>query len=434
MKRRDFLQRLGGSGLAAAMSFSLPGLIGRAQAETTIPWDGPVFLSCFLRGGMDQSSWTDPRNNPAINRYANSGGAGRAGNIWYAPLGENQAFFEKYYDRMLVINGVDLQSGSHSSAGQHQQTGRLANGYPSISALYAAVAGQGLPIPWLVFGGPQIGGGIQAYTRLTDGVSLASLANANRRRTNSLYLRGSDWEILQRYRLERLERLAAQPNDNLPYEQRQLEQLFSARSNHDLFARLQSRLPQAFDYEGSHDRVERVLNGIHKALVCFAAGISVSAGIEAYLSWDTHHDHDQRIDDLCLSATRTLDYLWSKAEALGIDDRLLVHVNSDVGRTPHYNSKNGKDHWQATTNMLMMKNQPWTNRIVGLSGPEHEKTAINPQTLQADSAGTMLRPAHIHRSIRRILGIDQTPLAEQFDFDEPELDLLDSGKSSPLLV
>ncbi len=37
-----------------------------------------------------------------------------AGNIRYAPFARNEAFFENHHDKMLVINGVDAQTGTTS--------------------------------------------------------------------------------------------------------------------------------------------------------------------------------------------------------------------------------------------------------------------------------------------------------------------------------
>ena len=431
MKRRHFLKILGGSGLMAALPVSLPGVISAARAADVTPWRGLVLLSVNLAGGQDQSSWTDPRNDPEVNHYARNGQAGKAGNLWYAPLGENREFFEKYYDRMMVINGIDLQTNSHSGARQHVQTGKLADGFPSLMALYAATAGQGLPLPWLRLAGPGFTGDLQPYTTLNDGVNLASLADPNAYNQETRYFRAADWELLNRYRLARLRRLMAGGNGNLPREQRQIEQMYKARLNQKLFFRLKEKLPSSFDYERPSNRVERVMNQVHKALVCFDAGVTVAAGVETPGNWDTHDSQDAKIDDLCINLTSVIDYIWTKAEQMGVADRLLVHIGSDVGRTPRYNSRNGKDHWKVSSAVLMMKNQPWTNRIVGVSGPKHELTALNPQTLQPDTSGITLRPAHVNRAMRRILAIDQHPLAQKYEFAEAELDLLNPGVQSP---
>ncbi len=433
MKRRNFLKILAGNSLMTTIPMAIPGLISQAQAATnTLPWDGPVLITLNLGGGLDQSSWVDPRNDTDINHYAQNKRAGKAGNIFYAPLGDNKAFFEKYYDRILVANGLDLQTNSHSVARQNQYTGRLANGYPSIDALYAAIVGKGLPMPWLLFNGPSMGGSVQAYTRLTGDVNLSLLANPNLRNPKTVYFRSSDKNLIDLYRLERLQRLAQTPG-NLPFEQRKLAQLFAARSNNSMFYQLQDILPDRFDFEGKGG-TDSVLNDVHKALVSFSAGVSVAATFQARRGWDTHSAQDNKIDDNCAELTRILDYIWSKAEILGVADRLLVHVGSDVGRTPRYNSRNGKDHWSVTSTLLMMKNQRWTNRIVGISGPQHQKIAINPGTLQPDENGSRLRPAHVHRAIRQILNIDQHPLVQKFEFDEAEINLLNPANQSPLLV
>ena len=56
----------------------------------------------------------------------------QAGNIPYAPFANNTAFFEKYHSRMLVINGVDAQTNSHTVGIVHDWSGRTAEGYLEI--------------------------------------------------------------------------------------------------------------------------------------------------------------------------------------------------------------------------------------------------------------------------------------------------------------
>jgi hypothetical protein len=119
---------------------------------------------------------------------------------------------------------------------------------------------------------------------------------------------------------------------------------------------------------------------------------------------------------------------------LGISDRLVVQVTSDVGRTPWYNGSNGKNHWSNGSAWIMMANQPWTDRSVGLSGPAHEKLDIDPVTLQPSATGERLRTAHVQVALRRILGIDQTALAGQYPLDVPEIDLLNPAYQSGVAV
>ena len=71
-----------------------------------------------------------------------------SGNIKYAPFANNEAFFKKYADRMLVINGVDSLTNSHSIGETVNWSGRTALGYPTLTAMYsAALRAQSDPCP-----------------------------------------------------------------------------------------------------------------------------------------------------------------------------------------------------------------------------------------------------------------------------------------------
>ena len=66
---------------------------------------------------------------------------------------DNEAFFEKYHRRMLVINAVDAQTNSHTVGIVHNWSGRNSDGYPTLTALLAAHYAPALPVPYLSFGG-----------------------------------------------------------------------------------------------------------------------------------------------------------------------------------------------------------------------------------------------------------------------------------------
>ena len=66
---------------------------------------------------------------------------------------------------MLVINGVDAQTNSHTVGIVHNWSGRNSEGYPAMSALLAARYGPELPVAYLSFGGYSDTGGVTRYTR-----------------------------------------------------------------------------------------------------------------------------------------------------------------------------------------------------------------------------------------------------------------------------
>ena len=122
-------------------------------------------------------------------------------------------------------------------------------------------------------------------------------------------------------------------------------------------------------------------------------------------------------------------YLWDYAEQQGIADRLTLIIGSDFGRSPWYNSDNGKDHWPIGSYVVMEKNAAWGSRVVGKTDGVHNALKINPTTLQRDDAsGTLIYPKHVHKALRRHLGLEDTASAagfpfsnvEDFDFFNPE--------------
>ena len=135
---------------AVAPGFRLP-LVPAAD------YQGKLFVFVQADGGWDPTSFCDPKSNtpgePVINHWAERGEVRQVGSIAYAPFARNAAFFEKYHRRLLVINGVDAQTNSHTVGVMHNWSGRNSEGYPTMSALLAAHFAPSLPLPYLSFGG-----------------------------------------------------------------------------------------------------------------------------------------------------------------------------------------------------------------------------------------------------------------------------------------
>ena len=155
-------------------------------------------------------------------------------------------------------------------------------------------------------------------------------------------------------------------------------------------------------------------------VLAFKAGVAVSADL--YIGgFDTHSLHDAYQGWLLGALTDGVDYLWDYAEEHGVADRMVVVMGSDFGRTNFYNSQQGKDHWPIGSFVIMEKNQPWTNRVVGETDDLHFTQRINPASLERDDTnGTIIYPKHVHKALRRYLGIENTPGAQRFPFNNTE--------------
>ena len=419
MKRRTLLRGfLAGAGMAvSAPGFRLP-LVHAAD------YPGKLFVFVQADGGWDPTSFCDPKANtpgePVINHWAQHEEVRQAGRIPYAPFARNQAFFEKYHRRMLVINGVDAQTNSHTVGIVHNWSGRNSEGYPTTTALLAAHYAPELPVPYLSFGGFSATAGLTRFTRIDNADLLREIADPA-----SQMFSDRDLAALESYRAATEERLAAAPN-LLPGDVRHRAFYRSAFSTEGLKAYAdaippEDELEQEERYNGRDREFDSTLRRqAQLAVLAFKTGVAVSADL--WLGgFDTHSYHDPDHEWLLANLTDSVDYLWEYAEEHGVADRMVVVIGSDFGRTNFYNAQSGKDHWPIGSFVVMEKNQPWTGRAVGETDGLHFAQRINPQTLRRDDTnGTIIYPKHVHKALRRYLGIENTPGAQRFPFNNTE--------------
>ena len=425
MNRRKFLRNV--LPLATAGGFRLP-------LANALDYRGKLFVFVQADGGWDPTSFCDPKTNtpgePVINHWAQSDEIRQVGNIRYAPFGNNRVFFEKYYRRMLVINGVDAQTNSHTVGVGHNWSGRISEGYPTTTALLAAHYGFGLTMPYLSFGGFSNTQGVGSFTRLSNPSQIRNLArpDASPYEWENPYFQADEWDALRRYRARTLDRVATAPN-LLPKAARNRE-LYraalqpAATAGLQEFAKLipsEDELHETETFQGPVDSYwSELKRQAQLAVLAFRARVAVSADL--YLGgFDTHNSHDPDHNWLLGNLTDSVDFLWDYAEIHGVANRMVVVMGSDFGRTNLYNADGGKDHWPIGSFIVMEKNQRWTNRVIGETDELHFARNINPRTLQRDDRrGTLIHPKHIHKALRRYLGIEHTAESRQFPFHNTE--------------
>ena len=418
MKRRAMLKSLLAVGVAAS-GFRLP-LVHAAD------YRGKLFVFVQADGGWDPTSFCDPKANtpgePVINHWAERDEVRQAGRISYAPFARNQAFFEKYNRRMLVINGVDAQTNSHTVGIVHNWSGRNSEGYPTTTALLAAHYAPELPVSYLSFGGFSATAGIARFTRIDSPHLLRSVANPA---TFEGVFNEEVWQTMESYRATTAERLASASN-LLPGDVRHRGLYRSAFATEGLKAYAdaippEAELEQEEEYEGRDERFYSTLRRqAQLTVLAFKTGVAVSADLWIR-GFDTHSHHDPDHEWLLGNLTDSVDYLWEYAETHGVADRMVVVLGSDFGRTNFYNAAAGKDHWPIGSFIVMEKNQPWTGRAVGETDGLHFAYRVNPRTLRRDDrGGTIIYPKHVHKALRRYLGIENSPGAQRFPFNNTE--------------
>lgn len=417
MKRRNFLKMIGAGSLAHGLPLSFG--LHAAPADYT----GKLLIVLQANGGWDVTSFCDPKVNVSgeepINNWAYEGEVESVGNIQYAPFANNRSFFQKYYQDMLVINGIDVQTNSHDAGHVHTFSGRLSEGFPTLSSLFASVQGPDLSMSYLSSPG--------AFSATGDLIRFTQLANTDRLLNvifpNSVewsddlnWLRTDDWESIMQARNARLDALkSAAGATSLQTKNRSNYQ--RAINNSGSLSNFERALRQAGDlYNSEPDN--RLKRQIQLALIAMNSGVTCAADV-VQIGFDSHDNHDEEQTLALDRLTSGIDYLWTYAEQLGLADRLVLVVASDMGRTPWYNAGQGKDHWPVTSLIVMERGQSWTNRTVGLTDEGHFTVPINGTTFEADQNGSIIYPKDVMQSLRDYLGISQHQNAVQFAFDTP---------------
>ncbi len=423
MKRREFIKQ--SIAMGAALSTSRARVYAAPEDYT-----GRFFVTLQADGAWDVSSFCDPKTNqngePEINTWSRTQGIQTAGNINYAPFGNNAAFFQKYYADTLVINGIDAQTNSHSTGVLHNWSGRNSAGYPSLTALYAAINAPNLPLAYVNFGGYAETSRLIRYTRLNDINSLIGVLTPNTLAwdRDSNYRDPDMLSLVMQRQQERLARMR-QRSDALPRKQYAMDAYYQARASASGLEDFATVIPDSNSLEGrvqvNNDVNSSLRQQIQILMLAFSSGVACSGDL-VLGGFDTHADHDAMHSPLLAHMTDSIDYFWTYAEALGIADRITLLVASDFSRTPNYNSSNGKDHWPIGSALLMEMGASWGNRVVGATDGGQNALQINPTSLAVESSqsSTVIYPKHLHKALRNYLGIDNSALANPFPFNNTE--------------
>ncbi|WP_437555103.1 DUF1501 domain-containing protein [Sorangium sp. So ce367] len=418
MERRDFLKLASMAGLGVVAA----GVLSR-DAAAAGPYAGPLWVHIHASGGWDPTSLCDPKGardeeeqktREAMNRSYLSAAIGTAGNLKYAPVGGNDAFFKKHYSKLLVINGIDTGTNSHDAGVRNTWCGTLREGKPAFAALVAGVHGGALPMGFISNGGYDTTANVVAVTRIPDTGLLQRLAYPNRIDPGNEENREqyhTDATMTRLLEARQARHAAKLDQQRLPHVKQAMSTLFTSRVGQNELKQLIQYLPAEFE-SASLRRQAQVALAAYRAGICVSANLSVGG-------FDTHGNHDDnhipRLDQICDG----IDFLLTAAEEQGIADRIVLVVGSDFGRTPGYNEGNGKDHWNITS-MILAGAGIAGNRVIGATDDRHNPLDVDPVTLAPKEGGVRLKPGHIHKALRKLAGIADDPLVERFPLSEEE--------------
>ncbi len=432
MDRRDFLKAAAFAGMAVSSPAMIMRGVGRAAEPQGV--SGPLVVFVQAVGGWDPTSLCDPKGREneeeldPMNWYFQDDIL-TAGNISYptayrTPAGQiiaetgNHAFFSKWYDKLMVLNGVDTSTNGHDSGRRFTASGKLQEGYPALGALVAAINAAQAPMSFVTNGGYDYTAGLVAPTRVGNTTAMTQLAFPNRINpadAESTYHTNETWERIQKYRKDRNDTVMA--GKELPLRKRTRARLFDSRVGTNQLKQLSEYLPELDNTNNPLRRQAQL------AIAAYKAGIAASANL-ATGGFDTHGDHDNRQFNALRRFTEGVDFLMDEAERQGVADDIVVVMTSDFGRTPGYNMNNGKDHWSITSMMLMGKGIPG-NTVIGATTHGHVPHTVNPGTLELDPTGIRLTPEHVHVALRKLTGIYGHEIEQLFPIAAEDLPFFD---------
>ena len=420
MKRRNFLRLCGAAGMGVATPVGQRYLLGedKGKAEPA-PYEGPYYVVFNASGGWDTTYIMDPKGVNKINRLYQQGDILTQGNLQFAPNAKqikaglsNEDFFKKYANELLVFNGLDYSVNNHSPCSRYMATGKLDSlEYPTFAALVAACNGSDAPIAFLTFGQYSATGNLVPMSRVPYLSSLKQLANADGVDGSSHSFYSDDFV---RDRIEstlKEQRMARDSQPRLPRLERAQSMLYAAQLNSQALKRITPYIPKSL-VKG------RLPQQADVALASFKAGVCVSANLSIG-QFDSHANNDSDQMRLIPEFLAGIDYLISKAEELKIRDKLVIVIQSEMGRTPNYNKGNGKDHWSVGSIMFMGTGIKG-NRVIGATNDQQFLVPVNPHSLATDNEhGVRVRPEHIHTALREFAGVNKHEFSKRFPLDVP---------------
>lgn len=185
-----------------------------------------------------------------------------------------------------------------------------------------------------------------------------------------------------------------------------MDTLLTARAGSKQLTLLEELLP-TLNAEGEKASVQL-------AVAAYRAGVGTAANF-ALGGFDTHAQHDMKHPVEMGALLDLINLIWQTVDEAGIAHRTIMLIHSDFGRTRYCGD--GKND-RSISSMIVVSGLP---KFMGARNP----LRLDPQTLEPlpkGESGVIIRPEHVHRNLRNLVGMMGSPLDQRFPLT-PEHDL-----------
>jgi uncharacterized protein (DUF1501 family) len=257
------------------------------------------------------------------------------------------AFFERWGERTLLVNGLSTRSVNHETCACVALTGSTSDAGTDWATLLAASALDDHYLPHVVFNGPSFPGAYTIAVSHADGLVQPAV----------------DGTLL-----EQLDVPLSPPSESASGRvadllERRAAKLAAARPDVALLGGYEQALGRSHRLVENKDLIElgyaaTLRERADNAIRLLADDVARCASISTYFLWDTHTtnaDQSPLFEQLFGDLDYLLDALATTTDASGatLADDTVVVVLSEMGRTPAYNGTVGRDHWPYTSALVI---------------------------------------------------------------------------------
>lgn len=324
---------------------------GVSFAQTAI--DPPHILFIYASGGWDPTMVFDNKlDSDYIDKDPGVSATTGAGNIPFLQHANRPAvnsWFQNYGSNAVIVNGIYSPSLERQSAFAGMFTATPSGKTRAVDYLtyYAASLKPTILAPHIVFDAPYAPGDFEQVA--------VKLSRARLTEYLSGIEGGPNFSESQETGLHEFHKVAwAKFLDRLHQNSIDSSKVRSIYANLLREKSLKIALRNAATKLGSQGSESQLLRSGKLALEMFANGSSLCASLQAGRTryWDTSHSHISRQNAGFQNIFADLSKIISHAATLGLQDKLLIIVASEMGKSPRFNQQQGKDPWPYTSALL----------------------------------------------------------------------------------
>jgi len=379
--------------LNSAMAASGPPADKKAQAQSCI--------MIWLEGGPSQVDTWDPKRNSSFQPISTS--------VPGIQVSELLPQVSKHMDEFSLIRSVHTEENNHAQGTYYALTGHrptAAMQFPSLGTIVTKELGSRNNVPanvlvpdtWKsnIYGKYLQGAFLDpAYNPMVvpdpskEDFQVADLVLPKTFSIERLQDRRSMLSLVDRFYRSKIERAEHEAMDQ--FTEQALQMILSPEAR------------QAFDVSQESEKTRNDYGRgsfgqsllLARRLVEAGSRFVTAAGHELN-GWDTHSDNDKRHQKKMVPILdQALPILLQDLKQRGLLETTLVIVMGDFGRSPHHNSKAGRDHWPHCWSLAIGGGGIQGGQVVGASD---ERGAY--------VADRMISMGDLYATIYKALGID----------------------------